>query len=403
MLIRNLLLPFSILSAQTPSPEPDLVFAFDPRVPLVARLSDEILFALGLLPTYEKFLETSTPVPVRFEAVPGAEAVVTKRAPPGDAATWGFVKPSWLGFASGKGVLGRALAKLQRVRWQATTVGENEIVFEQTVETEDDRDARVVADALREFLAPFQAASNDAVSVRDALLRATVERSGLEVRLSLPLTETALTQLHHSDGSRRLLRLQFGALEREGSQNLDEVFQALDLEEGGVVADVGCGDGFFTVRLAEVVGESGRVYAVDVVPGVVSQLRARVAAAPYARVEVVLGAPDDPRLPDGALDAALIVNSYHEMPQHQAMLAHIRAALKPGGRLVLVEPVSEELRKAPREEQEKKHGIAPELVEEDLRRAGFEIVRRREAVTPREWLILAVKPLPSRKLASAWM
>jgi predicted methyltransferase len=76
------------------------------------------------------------------------------------------------------------------------------------------------------------------------------------------------------------------------------------------------------------------------------------------------------------LDAALIVNSYHEMPHHAEMLRHLWRALKPGGRLMLMEPFSVSRRSEPRGTQEKAHLIAPEIVEADLREAGFEVVTR---------------------------
>jgi ubiquinone/menaquinone biosynthesis C-methylase UbiE len=121
------------------------------------------------------------------------------------------------------------------------------------------------------------------------------------------------------------------------------------------VADVGAGDGFFTVRLAWLLGSAGRVYAVDIDEKTLSGLGERVRAAPFDKVELVLGQADDPKLPVATLDAVLIVNSYHEMPEHQRMLERIHEALKPEGRPVLVEPFSAGRRALPREEQEKKH------------------------------------------------
>jgi predicted methyltransferase len=92
----------------------------------------------------------------------------------------------------------------------------------------------------------------------------------------------------------------------------------------------------------------------------------------------------------------LIVNSYHEMPGYEAMLNRIFAALKPGGRLVLVEPWARARRAEPRADQVKDHLIAPELAEEELRRAGFTITRREDDFLTREgspeWLIQASRP-----------
>ena len=95
-----------------------------------------------------------------------------------------------------------------------------------------------------------------------------------------------------------------------------EVIGALALSAGGTVADVGAGAGYFTLKLSRTVGPSGTVYAIDINPTTVSDLRARVAAERLANVTVSLGRVDDPGLPDGALDAVLISDAYHEMVEH---------------------------------------------------------------------------------------
>ena len=162
--------------------------------------------------------------------------------------------------------------------------------------------------------------------------------------------------------------------QREEQQRVADVFKALGIAPGAVVADVGAGQGFYTVRLAKAVGNTGKVYAVDVSDSALRSLRGRVADEGIGNVDVIEGAVDDPRLPKGSLDAALIVNAYHEMTEHQKMLAHIRAALKPGGRLVILEPISPSLRERGRAEQTRQHEIAPALVQQDAKAAGFSVV-----------------------------
>jgi predicted methyltransferase len=159
--------------------------------------------------------------------------------------------------------------------------------------------------------------------------------------------------------------------QRDEWQKVGEIFQAMAVRPGAVVADIGAGDGYFTSRLSAAVGAEGRVLAVDIGADVLRRLRTRVADSGLGNVEVIEGAFDDPRLPEGSLDAALIVNAYHEMTEHEAMLAKIKAALKPGGRLVIVEPISPSRRDARREEQTRSHEIAADLVREDARAAGF--------------------------------
>jgi predicted methyltransferase len=184
---------------------------------------------------------------------------------------------------------------------------------------------------------------------------------------------------------------------REAWQKVDEIFAALGVAEGGRVADVGAGGGFFTVRLARAVGPGGRVYAVDINASVVRDLEDRVHREGLDNVEVILGETTDPSLPEG-LDGVLIVNAYHEMTEHQAMLQGIARALRPGGRLVIVEPIAPGRAAAPRERQAARHEIASRYVLEDLRQAGFEIVDRRDPFVERpddrdiEWLIVATPP-----------
>ncbi|MGH9346042.1 MAG: class I SAM-dependent methyltransferase [Vicinamibacterales bacterium] len=181
---------------------------------------------------------------------------------------------------------------------------------------------------------------------------------------------------------------------REEWQKVPEIVQALGIRSGSSVADVGAGGGFFTLRLAEVVGSAGRVYAVDVAEDDLRRLRERTTNAGLRQVEVIAGARDNPRLPDGAIDAVLIVNAYHEMSEHQAMLRAIRRALKPDGDLVIVEPIVESRRGGSRARQERSHEIEPKYVEGDLRDAGFDILELRDPFTRRpagdtEWLIVA--------------
>jgi ubiquinone/menaquinone biosynthesis C-methylase UbiE len=162
---------------------------------------------------------------------------------------------------------------------------------------------------------------------------------------------------------------------REQWQRADEVVKALAIGTGSRVADVGAGSGFYTMRLSPVVGETGRVYAVDVNPVSLRELRSRLESAGLSNVEVIRGEEDDPKLPQGQLDAALIVNAYHEMAEYRAMLAAIRRALKPGGRLVLLEPGT----RSPGDSREalaKRHQFSISLAEADLTEAGFEVVRR---------------------------
>jgi ubiquinone/menaquinone biosynthesis C-methylase UbiE len=125
--------------------------------------------------------------------------------------------------------------------------------------------------------------------------------------------------------------------EREAEEAPSKAIAALDLNPGDVVADVGAGSGYYAIRLARVVGASGRVYATDIQPEMLALTRKKVEAERLSNVEMVLGTPTDPRLPAASMDLVLMVDVYHELADPQAMLRALKRALKPGGRLVLIE------------------------------------------------------------------
>lgn len=197
---------------------------------------------------------------------------------------------------------------------------------------------------------------------------------------------------------------------REAWQNVPKILEALGAVPGAVVADVGAGDGFFTIRLARAVGPKGRVHAVDVSSSALEKLRARVADEKLTNVVVTEGSAWDPRLATATLDAALIINSYHEMTEYRAMLTNLRKALKPDGRLVIVEPISDKRRDRPRDTQTKQHEIGAEHVQQEAREAGFRVARLEDPFVKRggggpegddqEWL-LVLRPAPSSASASS--
>lgn len=125
--------------------------------------------------------------------------------------------------------------------------------------------------------------------------------------------------------------------ERESEERVSVAVRALEVNPGDVVADVGAGTGYYTMRLADRVGPKGKVYATDIQPEMLNMLRGRVERANATNVELVLGLPDDPKLPAGTLDMILMVDVYHELSEPQVMLRRLKTALKPTGRLVLVE------------------------------------------------------------------
>jgi protein-L-isoaspartate O-methyltransferase len=125
--------------------------------------------------------------------------------------------------------------------------------------------------------------------------------------------------------------------EREAEEAPSLAIKALKVQPGQVVADIGAGSGYYTVRLARAVGAKGHVFATDIQTAMLDLLRANVAKAGLENVTTVLGAPDDPRLPPASIDLAIMVDVYHELAAPQAFLRRLRPALKKDGRLVLLE------------------------------------------------------------------
>ena len=119
-------------------------------------------------------------------------------------------------------------------------------------------------------------------------------------------------------------------------QKPDEIMDALNIADGSTVADVGAGAGWFTVRLARRVGPNGRVYAEDIQRPMLEAIGHRVRREELTNVETVLGTPEDPKLPAG-LDAVLIVDVYSEVEDPVSLLTDVAAALKPQGRLGIVD------------------------------------------------------------------
>ncbi len=125
--------------------------------------------------------------------------------------------------------------------------------------------------------------------------------------------------------------------ERESEEHPDQALDALRLQPGMVVADVGAGTGYMSLRMAKRVGPSGKVFAVDIQPEMLRRLRQNAAKAKLNNIEPVLGQEADPNLPANRLDLILLVDVYHELSQPQKMLRKFYDALKPDGRLVLIE------------------------------------------------------------------
>ena len=198
-------------------------------------------------------------------------------------------------------------------------------------------------------------------------------------------------------GLNTISRLNAVEAQRDQWQHPTAVIQALNLKPGDIAVDLGCGSGYFSVRLSPVVGKSGSVLAEDIRRFPLAFLWFRKVLRNERNVKVLHGEPNDPHLPTQGVNAVLIANTYHEFTDPQSILSHASRSLISGGRLVVVDrqPASG---LGFRETATTLHAISSEQVENDLRHAGFEIVGRQDRFIENDpsnenwWLITARKP-----------
>jgi len=125
--------------------------------------------------------------------------------------------------------------------------------------------------------------------------------------------------------------------ERIQEENPEEMLEQLKVQPGMTVCDMGCGDGYYTIELARRVGPTGKVIAVDIQPEMLQELSRRCEQNNLKNVDMILGLPHDPKLPEGKLDLILMVDVYHEFSNPIEMLDSMRNSLKKDGRIALVE------------------------------------------------------------------
>ena len=171
---------------------------------------------------------------------------------------------------------------------------------------------------------------------------------------------------------------------REAWQKPTAVVRALGLRRGQVVADIGAGPGYFTKRLARAVGPAGHVYAVDPEPAVLDVLRERLTTARLGNVTPVLGRGDDPLLPSGHCDLALIVDAYHHFDDGAALLRKAARALRRGGRLVNIDFAKRDTPVGPPVD----HRVSREDFLRDARRAGLALAAEHAFLPYQYFLVL---------------
>jgi len=157
---------------------------------------------------------------------------------------------------------------------------------------------------------------------------------------------------------------------RENRLQINRVMDILSIQPGKTVADIGAGSGWFTVRAARRVGENGTVYAVDINPDSIRYVSDRAQKEQLHNIKTILGKPDNPLLPANAIDSVLLLKTYHEVAQPVALLRNLRASLRPGAKIGIID----------RNGNGEDHGVGREVVIHEAQEAGYRLEKEYDFV-----------------------
>lgn len=166
-------------------------------------------------------------------------------------------------------------------------------------------------------------------------------------------------------------------------QKPDEVLDALGIEKGQTIADIGAGTGYLAVKLSERVGATGTVYAVDIQQEMLDYMRKRLNGSGWKNVLLLLGDMDDPKLPPGSLDIAIFLSTYHEIARPLDFLRKLNVALKPQGKVAILEFSDESPIGPP-----VKFRLPEEIVINELEQSGFTLVRKHTFLVPCQYFLV---------------
>lgn len=209
--------------------------------------------------------------------------------------------------------------------------------------------------------------------------------------LALASCRAQPTQPHFPSARRDVAPIVGGTFSTEDARDrvgeAEEVMDLAGMKSGMSVADVGAGEGYYTVRLAPVVGKKGRVLAEDIVPEVRDSLSDRVQRERLDNVAVKLGTPDDPMLPAQSFDRVFLVHMYHEVQSPYAFLWHMREGVKPDGLVIVVES----------DRPVKQHGIPPAQLKCEFAALGMDAVKFKQLTGREDYLVAfrLARPPPS--------
>lgn len=170
----------------------------------------------------------------------------------------------------------------------------------------------------------------------------------------------------HSDGARWLIRK-----EREKEESTKEMIKALNLKEGMIVADVGCGNGYHSLMMAKLVSPNGKVLCVDIQQKMLDLLKKRAEFEKISNLELIKGKYTDPMLPKGKVDLILLVDAYHEFTDPENMLKKMHDSLSENGVIALVEFRKED-KSVPIKED---HKMSKKQIDKEFTANGFKLVR----------------------------
>ena len=176
---------------------------------------------------------------------------------------------------------------------------------------------------------------------------------------------------------------------REREENASKMLEELRLVEGMRVCDLGCGNGYHVLPMAKMVGESGQVIGADIQKEMLDMLEVRAKGEGLENIQTVLSLPHDPKLPESSVDLVLMVDVYHEVNYPVQLLASIKKALRPGGRVVLVEYRAED----PKVPIKPLHKMSKEQIDKEMVENGFELSRAYDGLPWQHLLFYAPKKL----------
>lgn len=195
----------------------------------------------------------------------------------------------------------------------------------------------------------------------------SMAQEGVVVRNGLPFYKgREIAQTMHYRGAPWLIRES-----RQREEDCQKMLENLGVKPGMTICDMGCGNGFYSLQLAKMVGNEGKILAVDIQSEMLRLLKARAEEQGIENIELVLGDIDDPKLPEGKVDLIMCVDVYHEFSHPEEMLAGMRKSLKPDGMIVMLEFRMED----PKVPIKTLHKMSKKQILREYKLNGFQLVK----------------------------